>query len=501
MRRNQRTITLRRKIMTKFLTMPSLWAILPEQISILQHAYVSYLSGDEISAFKIAQPHAEVPVAGIFDVDLDKIPPSTFMNGDIGVLPVEGVITPKADFWTRLFGGATLDVLTRDFNALVNDDSVKAIVLDIDSPGGVAFGVEQFANLVFEAREVKPIYAITSTMMASAATWIGAAAKKIYITGEVVMTGSIGTVISHIDISEMEKKHGIKTTEITAGKFKRISSNFKPLSDEGREELQSQVDHVNSAFVSDIARFRGVDVDTVNSDMADGKTFLGSLGVKAGLVDGIVTAEDFIDIINADTNNSANIDRNLQGDNSMGTLAAKDKSVVAGIDAKQLEESNPALYNEVFSAGADAGTKKIKLAKEEGVAEGKIEGIEEGKLIGATDERNRIMDVEAQSMPGHENLIDALKKDGNTTGPQAAVKVVNAEKVKMSGGLKSLADGSPQPIDNSIEETPAPESTKSNQEKWDADEKLRAEFDNDFGAFESYEKSVVSGQVKVLGGK
>lgn len=485
--------------MTKLLTMPSLWAILPEQINILQHAYVSYLSGDEIAAFNIAQPHAEIPVTGIFDVDIDKIPPTTFMNGDIGVLPIEGVITPKADFWTRLFGGATLDVLTRDFTALLNDDSVKAIALDIDSPGGVAFGVEQFANLVFEAREVKPIYSITSTMMASAAMWIGAAAKKIYITGEVVMTGSIGTVISHIDISELEKKFGIKTTEITAGKFKRISSSIKPLSEEGREELQSQVDHVNSAFVGDIARFRGVDVDTVNTDMADGKTFLGSQGVKAGLIDGIISAEDFIDIINADANNSASIDRNLQGGSGMGSLAAKDKSVVAGINAKELEEANPALYNEVFSAGADAGAEKIRLAKEEGVEEGRLQGIEEGKLLGATDERNRIMDVEAQSMPGHENLIDALKKDGNTTGPQAAVKVVNAEKVKMSKGLTSLSEDSPGPVDNSIEENPAPESTQTNQEKWDADEKLRAEFDNDFASYEAYEKSLKSGQVKVLG--
>ena len=494
---------LRGLMMNKLFTLPKLWAILEEELGTVQQAYMKYLAGDEIGAFNVVRPHANVPVTGLLDdllnFNMDKVPPTSFMNGDIGVLPVEGVIMPKTTFWTRFMGAATLDVMTRDFTALVNDDSVKAIVLDIDSPGGVAFGVEQFANIVYEAREVKPIYSITSTMMASAAMWIGAAAEEVFITGEVVMTGSIGTVISHIDISELEKMLGVKTTEISAGKFKRIASNFKPLSEEGRAELQSQVNHVNDAFVSAIAKFRGVEVEIVVSDMADGKTLIGSKGIEAGLIDGILSAEDLVKRINAETNGSADNSKNFIGGKGMGAIVAKDKGVIAGISAKDLEECNAKVYEEVLAIGAESVSGKIEAAKTAGIEEGKKLGVEEGKAIGVKSERERILAVEAAGLPGHEKLIAKLKADGTTTGPEAAAEVVKAENAKLSSGLNTLKAEAGKPVENSAEETETTSAGKTPKEKWDADSKLRAEYGDDFAAFEAYEKALAEGRVRVLG--
>ena len=119
---------LRGLMMNKLFTLPKLWAILEEELGTVQQAYMKYLAGDEIGAFNVVRPHANVPVTGLLDdllnFNMDKVPPTSFMNGDIGVLPVEGVIMPKTTFWTRFMGAATLDVMTRDFTALVNDDSV-----------------------------------------------------------------------------------------------------------------------------------------------------------------------------------------------------------------------------------------------------------------------------------------------------------------------------------------------------------------------------------------
>lgn len=283
-------------IMDKLLALPSLWAILPDRIGITQHAYMEYLiSGETPDLYRRSRGIK----AALFDVDLEKMPQTFFMNGDIAIMQIAGTITPKADILSFIFGGSTLDVMTRDFKALVKDDDVKAIVLEIDSPGGVVHGAQEFANLVFEARDIKPIITISNAVMASLAMWIGAAASDVFITEDTVVTGSISALTNHIDISGLEKILGIKTTPIATGKFKTITSGFAPLTEDGKAELERQVDHVTGVLVADIARFRRVDVDTVNSDMADGRIFIGSQGVEAGLIDGIISPDELIERINA----------------------------------------------------------------------------------------------------------------------------------------------------------------------------------------------------------
>jgi capsid assembly protease len=280
--------------MDKLLTMPPLWAILPDQVAMTQHAFMSYLKQSLSVDSKVLSTEAN-----LLDVDVDKMPSTFFMDGQIAIMQINGPITPKADIFSSLFGGATIDVMTRDFKALVADENVKAIVLDIDSPGGVVFGGFEFADLVFESRSSKPIVAISGTMMASLAMLIASAAEDVFITSESVITGSIGTLANHVDVSGLEKSIGIKTTPITAGKFKAIASAFAPLTAEGRADIQGRLDHVSDALVKAIAKFKGVDVKTVNSEMGDGKVFVGSQGIKAGLVDGIMEPDELIDRINA----------------------------------------------------------------------------------------------------------------------------------------------------------------------------------------------------------
>lgn len=421
--------------MTKpILAMPSLWAILPEEISAINHAYIEYLQGNDIDAFKIAHPHADVPVAGILDIDLDKVPQSFFMNGDIGVLPIEGVITPKADFFSMLFGGSTIDVITRDFKALIEDDSVKAIVLDIDSPGGVVFGGLELADLIFSSRAIKPIFTISPTVMASLAMLIGAAASEIFITGEAVVTGSLGIITNHIDTSELERKIGVKITTMVAGRLKALRSSHKPLSDEDKAEIQGQLEHVYSALIADIARFKGVDTDTAHTNMADGRIFMGSQGIEAGLIDKLLSAEELIDRINAEINKSEGNINTFIGGKDMGAIAAKDMSVIAGISAKDLEEINPQVHQAIFNAGVGSVTDKINNAKIDGFEEGKVEG----KGIGAKNEMARIKDVYARMSPGYEEKVAGMMFDGKTTGVECGDVLHTAMEGKRKQDLATM---------------------------------------------------------------
>ena len=100
--------------------------------------------------------------------------------------------------------------------------------------------------------------------------------------------------MAHVDISGAEKQAGVKTTEITAGKYKRVASQYGPLTEDGRSDIQSKVDYIYSVFVDDVARNRGVDAAMVVKNMADGRVFIGRQAVDAGLVDGVATLEEIV---------------------------------------------------------------------------------------------------------------------------------------------------------------------------------------------------------------
>lgn len=276
--------------------MPELWVMLPESLNRMRVEYLAYIEGK--NGYR---EHIETLSDAIspFVFDAAKAPVSYFLDGNIAVMQIAGVIFPKGDFFTALFGGSTLDVMRRDFMDLVESPDVDAIVLDIDSPGGSAFGVLEFSNMIFEAREIKPVYAISGSTMTSAAAIIGAAAGRgnVAITDEAVVTGSLAVVRDHMDVSRFMERLGVKITHITSGKFKRIDSNQSPLTEEGREVMQGEVDHIDGAMMEAVARFRGTSVEDVRENMAQGRTFIGSQGIDAGLIDGITSPENFMAIV------------------------------------------------------------------------------------------------------------------------------------------------------------------------------------------------------------
>lgn len=183
----------------------------------------------------------------------------------------------------------------------------------------------------------------------------------------------------------------------------------------------------------------------------------------------------------------------------MGAIT-KQKEMEA-LTAQSIKEGNLVVYTEIYNLGAQEARDELNTAVAEAHEKGRMHGNKEGEIVGAKSELERILAVEAQLVPGHEKLIAKLVADGTTTGPEAAVEVIQADKSKRKSGLNTLEKESPDAIDNSLEEKPEKTEAKTAKEKWDADEKLRAEFKDDFAAFEAYAKSVVDGNVKVLGSK
>ena len=261
------------------------WAIIPEKLLEIRSVYSSHVRGEKIDIAAI-EARLGRPLANEHQ---------DFQVSDgVAVIPISGVMGKRMNMFSQISGGSSTQLIARDINAAIDDPAVKSILLHIDSPGGTVDGTQTLENIIKEAAEIKPVVAFADGMMASAAYWVGSAASEIVASSDTAQIGSIGVVTTHTDVSEAEAKDGIKTTEISAGRYKRIASQHAPLSAEGAEILQAHVDQLYTIFVDAVAENRGVSVDTVLEDMADGRVFLSKQAQRRGMIDHIADLETTI---------------------------------------------------------------------------------------------------------------------------------------------------------------------------------------------------------------
>lgn len=212
-------------------------------------------------------------------------------RGSVAVIPIYGVIMPRANLMSQMSGGTTYDVLTSQLREAIAAPGISTIVLDIDSPGGSVAGATEFAREVMKARTTKPIVAVANFTMASAAYWAAAGATEI-VASPSASVGSIGVLSMHEDLSQALEREGIKQTFITSSKYKAEANPAQPLSDDARAHLQARVDEADGLFVADIAAGRGIKVAQVRKDFGQGRMFSAQEAVDAGMVDKIATLDD-----------------------------------------------------------------------------------------------------------------------------------------------------------------------------------------------------------------
>lgn len=215
-------------------------------------------------------------------------------TGVVAVVPIHGIISQRGHPALGMFGIAQtlLEQLIPSIRALADHPSVETIILDIDSPGGVIGGVPEAAEAIYSLRAKKRIVAISNTLAASAAYWIGSAASEFYATPS-SETGSIGAFTVHHDISRALDRHGETVTLIHAGKYKVEGNPYEPLDSEAQAFTQQTVDNYYSMFLTDVARFRG-NTSIADTDAGQGRVVSAPTAVADGLADGILTLDSLI---------------------------------------------------------------------------------------------------------------------------------------------------------------------------------------------------------------
>lgn len=214
-------------------------------------------------------------------------------NGFVAVLPLFGTMFQHGSLEMDASGGTSTEKFGKQFSALVSNQAVKSIVLEVHSPGGQVYGTSELSDLIFAAREQKRVIASVNSMAASGALWASTAAKKVFVTpgGEM---GSIGVVVMHEDVSAAEEKAGVKTTLIATPEAKIDGHPFGPLSETAEATLKSRIGDMYSRFTKAVARNRGVSTGTVQSDFGRGGMLLAKDAVSAGLADGVATFRDVL---------------------------------------------------------------------------------------------------------------------------------------------------------------------------------------------------------------
>ena len=209
------------------------------------------------------------------------------LGGAVAVVPIEGPMFKKANLFTRLSGGVSTEILTRDIRLAIDDPSIVGIVLAIDSPGGQATGIAELAEMIRTSRARKPIVAHVDGMGASAAYWIASACSAI-TCAPTAQLGSIGVVVA-MRPPDKGKNAPVEIVSTHAPK-KRVDVTTEA----GRSEVLGMLDALHDEFETAVARYRGVPRATVRSDFGQGGVLIGKRAVAVGMADLVTRTEDVI---------------------------------------------------------------------------------------------------------------------------------------------------------------------------------------------------------------
>lgn len=336
------------------------------------------------------------------------------LRGNVALLPVRGPIFRYANLFTDISGATSVSTMATDFQAALDNPEVSAIILEIDSPGGEAAGINELAGLIRAGAKKKPVKAYVSNYGASAAYWLASGASEIVVDAT-AMLGSIGVVIGYQTCDD----DGYLEIVSTISPKKRLD----PSTDEGRSEIQARADDLAEVFASTVSSYRGLSLSQVID--VEGGLLIGAKAVAAGLADRIGNLEGLI----AELQNK-NMPRPSWPRASKAAQTATTTTKGEDMTPDELRAAYPAACQEIYNQGQAAATA--------------TEAIKAAATQAATAERTRIEAVLALGKKPAEGSTEAslltMALDGATTKEEAAYNLLTASRQRTKQAAADLAD-------------------------------------------------------------
>lgn len=192
------------------------------------------------------------------------------LRDKIGVVNVQGIISDSKE-------------IVEQIDEFGEDDSIVAVVLRVDSPGGGVAASQEIYDAIIELKKKKKVVASMGSIAASGGLLVACAADKI-VANPGTITGSISAIMHFANLEELLKKIGVKSSVIKSGEYKDIGSPMREMTPEEKVIVQDLVDDIYNQFVEVIVRDRKLPVEKVK-EIADGRVFSGRKAKELGLVD------------------------------------------------------------------------------------------------------------------------------------------------------------------------------------------------------------------------
>lgn len=218
--------------------------------------------------------------------------------GNTALIPIKGTILVDGDkgmFGEQIASSTKIIKFIQDADA---DPSIKAILFEINSPGGSAVASKEIVDAI--KRVNKSTFAVIREIGTSGAYWVASATDQI-IANELSMTGSIGAIASYLEFSRLLGHYNVSYERLVAGKYKDMGTPFKQLEPDERTILQTKLDKIHSYFIRQVAENRNIPLERAR-ELSTGEFYLGSEALELGLVDTLGDMETAKEIIKQQLN-------------------------------------------------------------------------------------------------------------------------------------------------------------------------------------------------------
>ena len=205
----------------------------------------------------------------------------------IAVIKVKGMLLSRGRSWSN----TTYADLRSQLREAEKDETVRGILLDVNSPGGMVDNVDDTARLIREISRTKPVWAMAYNQMTSGAYWLASACNRIIATSS-ARVGSIGVLVVHADYSKNLEQMGVNITLIHAGSRKTEGNIYERLPEEVRKRVQASVDETYDLFTRRISEYRGMTQQAVKNTEAG--IFTAAQAITHNLVDEVMPADDVL---------------------------------------------------------------------------------------------------------------------------------------------------------------------------------------------------------------
>lgn len=219
----------------------------------------------------------------------------------IAIVPIKGEISTQGSMSLFSSSASSRDIANQIYT-LADDETVKAIVLDINSPGGSPVASDEISKAIEYAKEKKEVISVISDLGASGAYWIAASTDRIY-TAPLSIVGSIGVTSAGLSFEGLIEEYNITYRRQIAGEFKDMGSPYREQTQEEIEKTQQLLDSVHEEFINHVAMNRNMSYDEAKA-LSTGEIFLGKDAIELGLIDGNKYMQEVISELKNEIGNS-----------------------------------------------------------------------------------------------------------------------------------------------------------------------------------------------------